>query len=106
MSFKAIFQDSTTAQRRTLLAASLGWALDAFDVMLYALVLTRVMTDLGMSKSTAGFLNPLTDVQHLYVLRLLVCFGTCDQHHHARRLSIHPRAWDGRRMEHWSDSRS
>src|SRR5271167_4358136 len=60
MSFKAIFFDSTTAQRRTLLAASLGWALDAFDVMLYALVLTHVMTDLGMSKSTAGFLNTLT----------------------------------------------
>jgi len=60
MSFKAIFIDSTTAQRRTLLAASLGWALDAFDVMLYALVLTHVMTDLGMSKATAGFLNTLT----------------------------------------------
>jgi len=60
MSFKAIFIDSTTAQRRTLLAASLGWALDAFDVMLYALVLTHVMADLGMSKSTAGFLNTLT----------------------------------------------
>jgi len=29
----------SAAQRRTLLAAALGWALDAFDVMLYAMVL-------------------------------------------------------------------
>jgi hypothetical protein len=34
--------------------------LDAFDAMLYALVLTYVMRDLGMSKKTAGFLYTLT----------------------------------------------
>jgi len=34
--------------------------LDAFDAMLYALVLTYVMRDLGMSKKTAGFLQTLT----------------------------------------------
>src|SRR5579871_1271883 len=51
---------ATPAQRRTLLAAALGWMLDAFDVMLYALVLTHVMADLGMTKSMAGFLNTLT----------------------------------------------
>src|SRR5437588_4965052 len=50
----------TTAQRRTLLAASLGWMLDAFDAMLYALVLAHVMRDLGMSKRVAGLLNGLT----------------------------------------------
>ncbi len=50
----------TSAQRRTLVAASLGWMLDAFDAMLYALVLTHVMRDLGMSKGTAGLLNSLT----------------------------------------------
>src|SRR5436190_18965997 len=50
----------TTAQRRTLLAASLGWMLDAFDAMLYALVLTHIMRDLGMSKATSGFLATLT----------------------------------------------
>jgi MFS family permease len=52
--------DATRAQRRTLLAASLGWMLDAFDTMLYALVLTHIMRDLGMSKSTGGLLNTLT----------------------------------------------
>src|SRR5919198_378998 len=50
----------TPAQRRTLLAASLGWMLDAFDAMLYALVLAHVMRDLGMTKGTAGLLNSLT----------------------------------------------
>ncbi len=50
----------TSAQRRTLLAAALGWMLDAFDAMLYALVLAYVMRDLGMSKGTAGLLNGLT----------------------------------------------
>ncbi len=54
------FSDATPAQRRTLLAASLGWMLDAFDTMLYALVLTHIMRDLGMSKSTGGLLNTLT----------------------------------------------
>ena len=50
----------TPAQRRTLVAAALGWALDAFDVMLYATVLSYVMHDLGMSKRTAGLLNTMT----------------------------------------------
>ncbi len=50
----------TAAQRRTLLAAALGWMLDAFDVMLYALVLAHIMRDLGMTKATAGLLNTLT----------------------------------------------
>jgi MFS family permease len=51
---------ATPAQRRTLLAAALGWMLDAFDAMLYALVLAYVMRDLGMSKKTSGFLYTLT----------------------------------------------
>ncbi|MGZ4732797.1 MAG: MFS transporter, partial [Terriglobales bacterium] len=54
------FTQVTSAQRRTLLAAALGWMLDAFDAMLYALVLAHVMRDLGMTKGTAGLLNSLT----------------------------------------------
>ena len=34
--------------------------LDAFDAMLYALVLAHIMGDLGMSKATSGFLATLT----------------------------------------------
>ncbi len=54
------YTETTSAQRKTLIAAALGWALDAFDVMLYAIVLTSVMRDLGISKATAGLLNTLT----------------------------------------------
>ncbi len=55
-----LIRQATPAQRRTLLAAALGWALDAFDTMLYALVLALLMRDLGMSKTTAGLLGTLT----------------------------------------------
>ncbi|MGH9543256.1 MAG: MFS transporter [Terriglobales bacterium] len=51
---------TTAAQRSTLVAAGLGWMLDAFDVMLYSLVLATLMRQFGMSKPTAGLLNSLT----------------------------------------------
>jgi MFS family permease len=54
------FANVTSAQRRTLIAAALGWALDAFDVMLYAMVITHIMRDLGTTKDVAGLLNSLT----------------------------------------------
>lgn len=54
------FSQVTPAQRRTLIAAALGWMLDAFDVMLYALVLAYILDDLGMTKATAGLLGTLT----------------------------------------------
>jgi len=46
--------------RRALIAASLGWALDAFDVMLLALVLASVIDDLGLTKAQAGALSSVT----------------------------------------------
>src|SRR5271167_1910299 len=55
-----LLKQASPGQRSTLLAAALGWMLDAFDAMLYALVLTYVMRDLGMSKATSGFLQTLT----------------------------------------------
>ncbi len=55
-----LIRRASAAQRRTLLASALGWALDAFDAMLYALVLTLLMRDLRMSKATAGLLGTLT----------------------------------------------
>jgi MFS family permease len=55
-----LLRQASPQQRRTLLAAALGWMLDAFDAMLYALVLAHVMRDLGMSKATAGLLYTLT----------------------------------------------
>ena len=55
-----LIRQATPGQRRTLLAAAMGWALDAFDAMLYAQVLALLMRDLGMSKTAAGSLGTLT----------------------------------------------
>jgi MFS family permease len=55
-----LIRQATPGQRRTLLAAALGWALDAFDAMLYSLVLALLMRDLGMTKTVAGTLGTLT----------------------------------------------
>lgn len=55
-----LIRQATPGQRRTLLAAALGWALDAFDAMLYSLVLALLIRDLGMTKTVAGFLGTLT----------------------------------------------
>jgi MFS family permease len=50
----------TPQARRALIAAGLGWMLDSFDVMLYALVLAALIPDLGMSKESAGILGSVT----------------------------------------------
>lgn len=48
----------TSTQKRTLLAAALGWGLDGFDVMLYSNIAKQVMTDLGItSKALIGLPN-------------------------------------------------
>src|SRR5205823_9261650 len=54
------FSQTSSAQRKTLRAAGLGWGLDAFDVMLYVLVLAHISRELHMDKPTAGFLATLT----------------------------------------------
>ncbi len=54
------WSSATPDAKRALIAASFGWMLDAFDVMLWALVLAALMTDLGIAKSTAGLLGSLT----------------------------------------------
>jgi MFS family permease len=46
--------------RRALFAAWLGWALDGFDVMLYALVLGTLIRELSLTKPIAGLLGSLT----------------------------------------------
>src|SRR6266851_4514084 len=50
----------SSAQKRTLIAAALGWALDAIDVMLYSLVIAHVMTAFGINKAGAGWLSTFT----------------------------------------------
>jgi len=50
-------QQAPPPARRALLAASLGWMLDSFDVMLYSMVLASLMGDLSMDAQTAGILG-------------------------------------------------
>ena len=52
--------EATAAQRRALLAASLGWMLDSMDILLYSMVLAYMMKDLGMAEGTAGLMASLT----------------------------------------------
>jgi MFS family permease len=54
------YRTVTVAQRRALIAAALGWMLDSMDVMLYSLVLSYMMRDLAMEKSTAGLLGSIS----------------------------------------------
>ncbi|MCX6577781.1 MAG: MFS transporter, partial [Candidatus Aminicenantes bacterium] len=54
------WREADSRARRALIAASLGWMLDSFDIMMYSLVLRYLMEDLGMSKTTAGFMGSLT----------------------------------------------
>ena len=54
------WREASPEARKALVAASLGWLLDAFDVMLYALILTAVIADLGMDRATGGLMASLT----------------------------------------------
>ena len=56
----AFYRESTPEQRRSLLAASLGWMLDSMDVQLYALILLDVMQSLDIDKGTGGLLASFT----------------------------------------------
>jgi MFS family permease len=56
----AWWHHGTPEARRALIAAGLGWMLDSFDVMLYALVLASIISDLGLTKEMAGLLGSAT----------------------------------------------
>jgi MFS family permease len=45
---------------RAFMAASLGWMLDAFDVMLFSLLLASIMTDLNLTTEQGGALGSIT----------------------------------------------
>ena len=56
----AFWREATPDAKRALAAASLGWMLDAFDVMLYSLVLAELVRAFGITLTTAGYLGSLT----------------------------------------------
>lgn len=58
--FFGFWKEADLEARRALVAASMGWLLDAFDVMLYALVLTAVIAELGVSPQVGGLMGSLT----------------------------------------------
>jgi MFS family permease len=52
--------EASPQQKRTLLAASLGWMLDSMDVMLYALVLGQVQRAMHLSAALSGAMMSAT----------------------------------------------
>src|SRR5215207_9534133 len=44
----------TPAGRKALIAAAMGWALDAFDVMLFSLTLASVIAEHGLTRALMG----------------------------------------------------
>lgn len=56
------WHDADRRARHAFVAASLGWMLDSFDVMLYSIVLSALIEDptLHISLTTAGILNSVT----------------------------------------------
>ncbi len=54
------WREGDAAAHRAFIAAALGWMLDAFDVMLYALLLPTLLPSLGLDSSVGGQLQSLT----------------------------------------------
>ena len=54
------WHEASPDARRALVAAAMGWLLDAFDVMLYALILTSVIAELGLTTAQGGLMASLT----------------------------------------------
>lgn len=54
------YREITPKQWYALGAGGLGWALDAFDVMLYAVCLTAIMADWQLKPAEAGFMVTVT----------------------------------------------
>jgi MFS family permease len=53
-------RDVSSAERKSLIAGSLGWMLDAMDVMLFSLVLAYLIPVFSLDTRSAGFLSALT----------------------------------------------
>ena len=54
------WREAPHGAKRALWAGTLGWMLDAFDVMLFALVLPAIISDLSLSRAEAGLLGSVT----------------------------------------------
>ncbi len=54
------WREGDQSAKRALIAASMGWMLDAFDVVLYSLVLKSLMRDLHLDSAVAGTVQSMT----------------------------------------------
>lgn len=54
------YREVTRSQWKSLLAAGLGWAMDAFDVMIYSLVIVSIMKEFSLNTAVGGMLASLT----------------------------------------------
>jgi len=54
------YREINSKQWYALLAGQMGWALDAFDVMLYSFCLTTIMTEWQLKPAEAGFMVTVT----------------------------------------------
>jgi MFS family permease len=54
------WREGSPQARKALLAAGLGWMLDAFDVTLFAMALPAVRAELGLSAAAGGALGSVT----------------------------------------------
>ena len=54
------WREGTPQARKALIAAGLGWMLDAFDVTLFAMALPAIRAELGLTGSEAGALGSVT----------------------------------------------
>jgi MFS family permease len=59
-SFTSWLTGASREQKRTLMAASLGWMLDSMDVMLYALVLGQIQKEMHLSAAMSGAMMSAT----------------------------------------------
>ncbi|MGH6629962.1 MAG: MFS transporter, partial [Burkholderiales bacterium] len=51
---------ASSAERRALLASTLGWMLDGMDVTLYTMVIAELLHELHFTKAQAGMLASVT----------------------------------------------
>lgn len=54
------YKEATKSQWKSLIAAGSGWAMDAFDVMIYSLVIVSIMKEFSLNTAVGGMLASLT----------------------------------------------
>ena len=78
--------EASQEQKRTLLAAFLGYMLDSMDVMLYALVLGQVQREMHLSAALSGAMMSATLIAAAFGG---VCFGWfADRYGRVRALTL------------------